>query len=367
MSFIQEMEEYRDLDVTAYHASLTDADIAAVLGRDRLSALDYLALLSPRAESHLEAMAQKAHRLTLQHFGRTVQLFTPIYLANYCVNRCRYCGFKAENKLHRKKLSPTELRAEAEVIAATGLKHVLILTGEHRKMSPVSYIADCAKLLEEYFTCIAVEVYPLTQEEYAQLAGVGVDSMTMFQEVYDPLVYADMHPSGPKSHYPFRLDAPERACRAGMRGVNIGALLGLKNWREEAFFTGLHADYLQRNFPDVEVSLSPPRMRPQLGGFAPVSGVRDKDLVQYILAFRLFMPRGGVTISTRETPDLRDRLVKLGATRMSAGSSTAVGGRATGEEETGQFEISDHRGVAEMAEMLYAQGYQPVYKDWQWL
>lgn len=364
MSFYNERQRYDNFDFELFFEQITDADIKRIIAKNRLTETDYLALLSPRAEKHLEEMAQKAHRLTVQHFGRVIFLFTPMYLANYCVNQCVYCGFKVHNKLKRKKLTPSEVEREAEIIAATGLKHILILTGESRRESPVSYIRECVEILKKYFTSISIEVYPLEQNEYAELVAAGVDGFTMFQEVYNEEVYAELHPGGPKRNYHFRLEAPERACRAGMRTVNVGALLGLHKWRTEAFFTGLHADYLQNTFPDIEISISQPRMRPQLGGFPPRDEVNDKNLVQYMLAFRLFMPRGGITISTRERAELRDRLVRLGATKMSAGACTAVGGRSD-QESTGQFEISDERSVVEMAGMLYSQGYQPVYKDWQ--
>ncbi|HHW42461.1 2-iminoacetate synthase ThiH [Desulfofundulus thermobenzoicus] len=367
MSFYEVYRQYQDFDFAGFFSSVTGRDVLRVLGKDRLKPLDYLTLLSPAAEPYLEEMAQKAHRLTVQHFGRTILLYTPLYLSNYCVNRCVYCGFHAGNELERRKLSPSEVEAEARVIAATGLKHILILTGESRKDSPVSYIKECVQVLKKYFTAICIEIYPLKEEEYAELIAAGVDGLTMYQEVYDEKVYARLHPPGPKRNYRFRLDAPERGCRAGMREVNVGALLGLNEWRREAFFTGLHADYLQNRFPEVEVSISPPRMRPQLGGFSPPVEVTDRNLVQYMVAFRLFMPRGGITISTRERAWLRDRLVKLGATRMSAGSCTAVGGRIAESPVTGQFEISDERDVAAMARMLYEQGYQPVYKNWQYL
>lgn len=358
------LKSFGTFDFEGFFRSLTDNDIKRVLNKNRLTGLDYLALLSPAAESHLEEMAQRAHRLTVQHFGRVILLYTPIYLANHCVNKCVYCGFGAQNKLERKKLTPAQVEAESRVISATGLKHVLILTGESRADSPVSYIRECVEVLKKHFTSISIEIYPLEEGEYAELIDAGVDGLTIYQEVYDEKVYDGLHPAGPKRNYRYRLEAPERACRAGMRTVNVGALLGLNHWRTEAFFTGLHADYLQNMFPEAEVSISPPRMRPHLGGFQPPVRVSDKNLVQYMQAFRLFMPRGGITISTRERPELRDRLVRLGATKMSAGSCTAVGGRS-GTDTTGQFEISDERSVAEMAGMLYSQGYQPVYKDWQ--
>jgi 2-iminoacetate synthase len=367
MTFYDELRRYDSLDCDSFFASVTDADIARIIVKDRLTPMDFLALLSPCAASHLEAMARRASVLTIRRFGRAVQLFTPLYLSNFCTNQCVYCGFNTTNPLDRRKLTLEEVEAEAAEIAKSGLRHILILTGEDRKTSPVSYIADCAKVLKRHFTSISIEVYPLTQEEYAELAAVGVDGLTMFQEVYDESVYRELHPKGPKRNYRFRLEAPDRAGLAGMRQLNIGALLGLHDWRREAFFTGVHTDYLQRAYPDAEVAISTPRMRPHLGGFPPRVVVSDADLVQYILAFRLFMPRGGVTLSTRERADLRDNLLSLGVTKMSAGVCTQVGGRVTGQDDTGQFEISDGRSVAEMAEMLYSRGYQPVYKDWQYL
>ncbi len=366
MSFYEEMQRYGAFDFEDFFKGVAGADIERIITKNRLNERDYCTLLSPAAENYLEEIARKAHLLTIRHFGRVILLYTPLYLSNYCVNNCVYCGFNVNNSLERKKLTPAEVEKEAEIIAATGLKHVLILTGESRVESPVSYIRECVEILKRYFTSISIEIYPLEESEYAELISAGVDGLTIYQEVYDEEVYARMHPAGPKRNYRTRLDAPERACRAGMRAVNVGALLGLNRWRNEAFFTGLHADYLQNRFPEVEVSISPPRMRPHLGGFRPEVEVSDKNLVQYMLAFRLFMPRGGITISTRERSELRDRLVKLGATKMSAGSCTAVGGRSE-YYATRQFDISDERSVPEMATMLYSQGYQPVFKDWQYL
>ncbi|QDR80912.1 2-iminoacetate synthase ThiH [Sporomusa termitida] len=364
MSVYDELLKYRDLDFAAVFEQVTDDDIQRVISKDRLTVFDYLTLLSPKAERQLEAMAQQAHRLTVQQFGHTILLYTPLYLANYCVNQCVYCGFHAHNAIERKKLTLDQVRAEAAAIAATGLKHILILTGESRHHSSVGYIKDCVRILKDYFTSISIEIYPLSTDEYSELAAAGVDGMTIYQETYHEANYAELHPAGPKRDYRYRLDAPERACQAAMRAVNIGALLGLSDWRQEAFLTGVHADYLQRNYLDVEISMSPPRMRPHVGGFPPRVIVSDKNLVQYVLAFRLFMPRGGITLSTRESAALRNNMLKLGITKMSAGSCTAVGGHSE-EAAVGQFEISDERSVAEMAAMLYARNYQPVYKDWQ--
>jgi 2-iminoacetate synthase len=364
MSFLEVVEEYEEFDTDGFFDRVTDDDVRRVIEKTRLTAIDYLTLLSPKAEGLLEEIAQKAHRLTTQHFGRTMQLFTPMYVANFCVNHCRYCGFNCNNDLHRSKLTMEEVAAESEIIAETGLKHILLLTGESRKHSSVSYIKECVEVLERYFTCVGIEIYPLKENEYRELVEAGVDGLTMFQETYDRAAYEYLHPAGPKRDYLFRLDAPERGCRAGMRSVGLGALLGLSDWRKEAFLTGLHADYLQRRFPDVELSISPPRMRPHVGGFQPAIHVTDKNLVQYITAFRLFMPRSGVTVSSRESRFFREKLAMLGVTRMSGGVSTSVGGRSH-KEETGQFQIADERSVPEMAQMLYSLGYQPVYKDWQ--
>lgn len=365
MSFYQVYLRYHNFDFDSFFSQITDHDILRIINKNRLSELDFLALLSPGAEMYLEEMSQRAHHLTVQHFGRVILLYTPLYLANYCINSCVYCGFRVHNKFERKKLTLNEVEAEAKIIAGTGLKHILILTGESSKHSPVSYIKACVSVLKKYFTCIGIEVYPMAEDEYAELVSAGVDSLTIYQEVYNEEVYLEVHPAGPKRDYRYRLDAPERACRAGIRSVNVGALLGLHDWRTEAFFSGLHANYLQNRYTDVEVSISPPRMRPYLGGFPPRVTVTDKNLVQYILAYRLFMPRGGITISTRESPELREHLIQLGATRMSAGSCTAVGGRTGAENSTGQFDISDERDVAAMTRVIYNHGYQPVFKDWQ--
>ncbi|MDW7675935.1 MAG: 2-iminoacetate synthase ThiH, partial [Bacillota bacterium] len=324
----------------------------------------FLALLSPKAESHLEEMAQKALRLTVQHFGKVIFLYTPLYLANYCVNECVYCSFSIKNKITRKQLSMEEVEQEAKTIAQSGIRHILILTGESRKKSSIDYLKGCVEVLKKYFSSIAIEIYPLTELEYGDLINSGVDSLTIYQEVYDESAYDQLHIKGPKKDYRFRLDAPERACKAKMRAVNIGSLLGLENWRKEAFSTGLHAHYLQNNYIDTEISLSLPRIRPHLGQFHPKSVVDDKSFVQILLAYRLFLPRAGITVSTRESAEFRDNLMKLGVTKMSAGSSTEVGGYSGEDSDQGQFDISDERSVEEMRKAIYGHGYQPVFKDW---
>lgn len=366
MTFLEELQKYQALDYQKFYASLKDVDIGVILDKPKITAYDYLALLSPLAQKHLEAIAVRANRDTIQNFGRTMQLFTPMYIANYCINQCIYCGFNHENQLKRVKLNMAEIVEEGRKIAETGLKHILLLTGESPIHSSFEYILEATETLKQFFTSISIEVYPFREEEYKKAVSAGVDGMTLFQEVYDSGIYQELHLAGPKRDYAFRLDAPERACRAGMRSVNIGALLGLNDWRKEAFFTGLHADYLQHNYSSVEIAVSMPRLRPSMGGFPPRVIVEECDIVQYIMAYRIFMPRAGITLSSRESEVLRNHLTRLGVTKMSAGVTTAVGGHTKGEEAS-QFDIADNRSVASMSAMLYKQGYQPIYKDWQGL
>lgn len=365
MSFYNRYLQYIDFEFDSFFEKVSEEDVIRALNKDRLNEYDFLALLSDKAGRLLEDMAQKSSRLTLQHFGKVVFLYTPMYLANFCVNQCAYCGFNVKNDIVRKKLSLSEVEEEAKTISATGLRHILILTGESRKETPVEYIRECVEVLKKYFRSIAIEIYPLETGEYRELIDAGVDGLTIYQEVYNDQIYKEIHLKGPKRDYAYRLDAPERACEASMRSVSIGALLGLDEWKREVFFTGLHADYLQSKYLDTEISVSLPRMRPHVGAFQPKCIVSDRNLVQAMLVLRLFMPRAGINISTRERPDFRDNLIGLGVTRMSAGSSTEVGGHTQQEKSEGQFDISDERNVDEMKEMIYGKGYQPVFKDWQ--
>jgi len=366
MSFYEHITNCRTLPDT-FPSDLSNPDrIRGSLQKTRLNYEDFWGLLSPNASGILEEMAQAAGKLTERHFGRNILLYAPLYLSNYCVNQCLYCGFRLDNNITRSKLTPEEVHREAKEIARTGLKHLLILTGESRAHSSVSYIKDCVSRLTPFFPSVSIEIYPLETVEYRELIEAGVDGLTIYQECYDLNIYRELHPRGPKSDFRFRLEAPERAGQAGIRTINVGALLGLADWRKEALITGIHADYLQNKFPEVEISVSFPRMRPYYGGMEPPFPVSDRDLVQIILAFRLFLPRVGITISTREDGKLRDHLIKLGVTKMSAGSSTTVGGYSS-NEGTGQFEIADHRSVAEVYQAIAAQGYKPIFKDWHLL
>lgn len=382
MSFYDIYSKYKNLESGELFNSPSAADVERAIHGENLGVKEFISLLSYRARDFLEEMAERSRELTLQYFGKTIQLYTPLYLSDHCDNQCAYCGFNTQNKIKRRKLSLEEVEKEARLISATGLKHILVLTGESRTASPVAYIRDCAAVLKKYFSSISIEVYPLTEEEYAVLVSEGVDALTIYQETYDESVYKKVHGTGPKRDYRYRLDAPERGAKGGMRGVNIGALLGLGDWRKDIFLLALHARYLEDKFPGLEIGASVPRLRPiaKMGTdtyfyeeknmenryLSPFS-VSDKDVAQIIMALRIFLPRIGISISTREDRFFRENLIGLGVTRMSAGSSTEVGARISKEDEyrgQPQFEISDRRNVDEIKVMLERKGYQPVFKDW---
>ena len=364
MEFVNLLRNYQDRDIHQFTSQVTSNQIEKILHKNTISETDFLALLSPAAENSLETMARKAQQVTVQNFGRVIYLYTPLYLSNHCQNQCVYCGFNIKNRLRRRTLTVDEVEKEGRLIAKTGLRHILILTGEAKAKASVDYVAACVERLRGYFSSISIEIYALETNEYRTLIDSGVDGLTIYQEVFDPVIYDKVHIKGPKKDYLFRLDAPERACQAGMRTVNLGALLGLADWRSEVSSLALHARYLQDKYPGTEIGVSFPRIRPAQGQFQPQVIVSDKELVQMIMALRLFLPRVGVTISTREAADFRDNLIRLGVTKMSAGSCTEVGGRLDGEHNDGQFDISDTRSVEEMKMAIQKHGYQPVFKDW---
>ena len=363
MLFYQSIERYRNFDFTAYCASVTGERIAEILERDRLTELDYCALLSDAAQPHLEEMARKASLLTRRHFGNAIFIFTPFYISNYCDSICPYCSFARQQPIERQHLSIEEVRTEARRISSTGIRHVLALTGEARTMATPGYCAAAVEAMRESFSSIAVEIYPMTGDEYGALIRSGVDGLTIFQETYNEERYHALHAGGPKDNYRFRLDAPERAACRGIRSVSVGALLGLHDPVTDSFFTGLHAAWLQSTFPSVEVSLCVPRLRPLVAEFAPGRTVDNRRLVQTILAARLFLPSAGITLSTRENALFRNAAARFGVTRMSAGVSTAVPGDAD-SESTPQFEIADGRSVDEVKDDLLRLGFQPVMHDW---
>lgn len=369
MSYYEIYKKYKAFSFSGFLQEVGPDDVLRALQKPHKGPMDFLTLLSPAAQQPelLEAMAQQAHRLTEQNFGRTITLFTPLYLANICENACIYCGFNRHNHIKRSKLTMEEVEREGEAIRREGIRHVIILTGESRAATPPSYIADCARILKKYVDSICIEVYSLQEAEYKMLFDAGVDGFTMFQETYNEDLYPKLHPSGPKHDYRTRLDSPELACKAGYNTVNLGALLGLDDWRKETFLTGMHAAYLMDKYPGTDCAVSLPRIRPCVGegNYHPACDVDDAAIVQAMTAYRCFLPRLSITVSTRETPEFRDHLIGLGVTKMSAGSITEVGGHSEAPKTDGQFEISDPRGVEEMSEAIRRNGCQPVYKDWE--
>jgi 2-iminoacetate synthase len=363
MSFYKSIEHYRGFDFSGFNESVTPEKITSILSREKLAETDYLALLSDAATPFLEQMAQKADALTRRHFGNVVFIFTPLYISNYCENKCAYCSFGRQQRIKRRHLSLNEIRDEAQRISATGIRHILMLTGEARRKASPAYCEAAVRILRDYFASVAIEIYPLTEDEYGGIIQSGADGLTIYQETYDEERYSALHEGGPKQDYMFRLEAPERACRQGVRSVGVGALLGLSEPVVDSFLCGLHAAYLQRTFPDVEVSVSFPRLRPLVGDFTQEYTVNDRLLVQMMTALRLFLPSAGITLSTRESAFFRNAAVRLGVTKMSAGVSTAVGGHAS-PEATPQFEIADTRTLTQVQEDLLCLGFQPVLHDW---
>ncbi len=364
MSFYELVQKYNDFDFASHFNRVRSIDVYNAINLENPSEKDLLSLLSPQASVHLEEMAGKARDLTLRNFGKVVYLYAPLYVSNVCENECVYCGFKHSNKIIRRKLALPEVRKEAEIVSGLGIKHLLLLTGESRKMSPVSYIKECVGVLKEYFASVSIEIYPLGSEKYSELISAGADGLTIYQETYNEELYPKLHLNGPKTDFRFRLDTPERACKSRIRSVGVGALLGLSEFRKECFLTLMHAAYLQRNYPDIEISVSFPRIQPQVGGFKPSCIVTDTDIVQLVLAARIFIPRIGINMSTREKNELRMNLIGIGVTKVSAGSSTEVGGYSSGEKSEAQFDVADKTSVEKMKELIYAKGFQPVMKDW---
>ncbi|TYO96381.1 tyrosine lyase ThiH [Geothermobacter ehrlichii] len=364
MSFLDIIQRFDPQQVGADIMACSASDVERALGAERLSDADFMALLSPAAENHLEELARKASRITRRRFGNTILLYAPLYLSNECSNGCRYCGFSADNRLPRRTLAPDEIEAEARVLADQGFQHVLLLTGEAPRAAGVDYLEAAVRRVRPFFSSIGIEVFPMSRQDYARLIAAGVDSLTLYQETYNPELYAEMHPYGRKRDFAWRLEAPERGAAAGMRRIGIGSLLGLGDFRTDAFFTGLHGRYLARHYWRSLLTISFPRLRPADGGFQPRVPVGDRQFVQLICAMRLWLHDAGLVLSTRERAELRDNLLPLGITQMSAGSCTAPGGYAQGEHEGQQFAIDDDRSPAEFAAMLRRRGFDPVWKDW---
>lgn len=357
---LEAMEAY---DYNAYTAQ----EVIRALNKENRGPEEFKALLSPAAEPFLEEMARLATLETRKHFGNSVYLFTPLYISNYCENYCIYCGFNCHNKIRRARLDEAQIEKELKAIAATGLEEILILTGESRAKSDVAYIGEACKLARKYFKMVGLEVYPMNSEDYAYLHQCGADYVTVFQETYNADKYETLHLAGHKRVFPYRLNAQERALKGGMRGVAFAALLGLDDFRKDAFATGMHAFLLQRKYPHAEISFSCPRLRPIVNN-ADINpkDVHEKQLLQVMCAYRLFMPFAGMTISTRERAGFRDHVIGMAATKISAGVSTGIGSHAedSGEQGDDQFEIADGRNVEEIVEAIKARDLQPVMNDY---
>jgi len=363
------MAQMNSFDYLKYTAS----DVKAALEHETCSIEDFKALLSPVAEPFLEQMAQRARLETSRHFGNTVYLFTPLYIANYCENYCVYCGFNCYNHISRMKLSMEQIEKEMKIIAGSGMEEILILTGESRGQSSVEYIGEACKLARKYFRMTGLEIYPVNTEEYRYLHECGADYVTVFQETYDTDKYEQLHLFGHKRVWPYRFDAQERALQGGMRGVAFSALLGLSDFRKDALASALHVYYLQRKYPHAEMSLSCPRLRPIINNdkINPLD-VHEKQLCQIICAYRIFLPFVGITVSSRESARFRNGIVKIAATKVSAGVSTGIGdheSKYSGKESDGeqgdeQFEIDDSRSLDRMYRDIEGEGLQPVLNDY---
>ena len=363
------MNQMHAYDYTKYTAK----DVKTALEHETCTIEDFKALLSPAAEPFLEEMAQRARLETSKHFGNTVYLFTPLYIANYCENYCVYCGFNCYNYINRMKLTIEQIEREMKVIADSGMEEILILTGESRGQSDVHYIGEACKLARKYFRMVGLEIYPVNTEEYRYLHECGADYVTVFQETYDTDKYETLHLLGHKRVWPYRFDAQERALRGGMRGVAFSALLGLSDFRKDALASGLHVYYLQRKYPHAEMSLSCPRLRPIINNdkINPLD-VHEKQLCQIICAYRIFLPFVGITVSSRESAEFRNGIVKIAATKVSAGVSTGIGdheSKYNGKESDGmqgdeQFEIDDNRSLDKMYQDIAEEGLQPVLNDY---
>ncbi len=357
---IAEMNEY---DPSIY----TENDVRRALEHDEKTVDDFKALLSPAALPLLEEIAEAARAETKKHFGNSVNMFTPLYISNYCENYCIYCGFNCHNKIHRAKLNAEEIEHEMQAIAKTGLQEILILTGESKKMSDVKYIGEACKIARKYFKVVGLEVYPMNSDEYRYVHECGADYVTVFQETYNSDKYETLHLAGHKRIFPYRVNTQERALMGGMRGVGFAALLGLSDFRKDAFATGMHAYLIQRKYPHAEIAFSCPRLRPIINNdkINP-KDVHEPQLLQVICAYRLFMPFASITISTRECQRFRDNVVDIAATKISAGVDVGIGGHDGEREKKGdeQFEISDSRNVDEVYKALTDKGLQPVMSDY---
>ena len=365
MNFSDKIKEYQWDDICMSIYAKTDADVQRALAKPRLDLEDFKALISPAAEPYLEQMAQKSQQLTLQRFGKTQQFYIPLYLSNMCSNICTYCGFSMHNALRRKTLDMQEIENECLAIKKMGFDHILIVTGESERKVGMDYFKQALPVIKKYFANITIEVQPLDQDEYSELIEYGVNAVLVYQETYNPVTYAEHHLKGKKSDFIYRLNTHDRLGEAGIHKMGLGSLIGLEEWRTDCFYVAAHLNYLEKKYWQTRYTISFPRLRPCEGGMEIKSVMDDKQLVQLICAYRLFNPEVELSLSTRESEHFRNNVLPLGITSLSAGSSTQPGGYAEqADVALEQFEISDERSPVTMANLVKAQGYEVVWKDW---
>lgn len=354
---------WNDVHTQIYDA--TKQDVLHALEKDQLTLADFRALISPAAAPYLEQMAQKTQQITQRRFGKTIQLYAPLYLSNECQNICTYCGFSMDNKIKRKTLSNTELLLEAMALKSMGINHILLVSGEANKTVEINYFLNAIHLLKPHFSQISIEVQPLEESEYRLLQTAGVYAILVYQETYHREVYKQYHPKGKKSNFDYRLDTPDRIGRAGIHKIGLGVLLGLEDWRVDSFFTAAHIAYLQKQYWQTRYSISFPRLRPAAGSVEPNFHLADRDLLQLICAYRLWNENLEISISTRENETFRDHIIPIGVTTMSAASKTNPGGYVVDPQALEQFEVSDERNMETIKNQIRKMGYSPVMKDWE--
>jgi 2-iminoacetate synthase len=363
-SFTDIFSQYDWKEISQSIQSKTQRDVERALNASSRSLEDFKALISPAAAPYLEQMAQISRQLTQKRFGKVIQMYVPMYLSNECNNICTYCGFSYDNKVRRKTLSGIEIMEEVAAIKSMGYDHVLLVTGEANQSVHTDYFKKALDLIRPHFAHISMEVQPLDLEDYQELTPYGLNTVLVYQETYHEEDYKKHHPKGKKSNFQYRLETPDRLGQAGIHKMGLGVLIGLEDWRTDSFFTALHLSYLERHYWQSKYSISFPRLRPFSGGLEPKVVMNDRELVQLICAYRIFNQEIELSISTRESVSFRNNIIKLGITSISAGSKTNPGGYAVEPQSLEQFEISDERSAAEIAQMISAQGYEPVWKDW---
>ncbi len=359
---IFEQHSWDEVKTSIYNK--TSQDVLHALQKEKRDLEDFKALISPAAAPHLEQMAQISHQLTQKRFGKTIQMYAPMYLSNECQNICTYCGFSLDNPIARRTLNGADILKEVDAIKALGYNHILLVTGEANKTVGIDYFKKALKVIRPHFSHISMEVQPLNQNEYEELINEGLNTVLVYQETYHKEDYKKHHPKGKKSNFNYRLDTPDRLGKSGIHKIGLGILIGLEDWRTDSFFNALHLDYLEKKYWRTKYSVSFPRLRPFSGGLTPKVIISDRELVQLICAYRIFNEEVELSLSTRESESFRNNIIKLGITSISAGSKTNPGGYATEPESLEQFEISDERPPVEIAAMIKSQGYEVVWKDW---